>query len=176
MRACVCWSAHTLEMRNCGRRTVGTSRRALKDCHLWLPILLQNMSSRFVSRMTKCPTCVESTKNARHLLARSFSHVLVIERENPANPAAAIVAAASNWVLGMVRGAEGSAEDTFFRSAVASRCSGMLSILALCERGLFGHSAKQGSAAGIFAVDPRFGFRSIRKSELTLRQAQEVVT
>ena len=52
----------------------------------------------------------------------------------------------------------------------------MLSILALCERGLFGHSAKQGSAAGIFAVDLRFGFRSIRKSELTLRQAQEVVT
>ena len=72
------------------------------------------MSSRFVSRMTKCPTCFASAKNARHLLAQSFSQVLVIERENPANPAAAIVAAASNCVLGMARGAEGSAEDTFF--------------------------------------------------------------
>ena len=48
--------------------------------------------------------------------------------------------------------------------------------LVTCERGLFGHSAKPGSAAEIVAVDPRFGFQSMRKSRLTHRQALEVAT
>ena len=43
-----------------------------------------------------------------------------------------------------------------------------------CERGLFVHSVKPGSAAEIVAVDPRFGFQSMRKSKPTLRQAREV--
>ena len=44
--------------------------------------------------------------------------------------------------------------------------------LITCERRLFSHSAKQDTAAGIVAVDPRF----IMQSRMALWQAQEVAT
>ena len=48
--------------------------------------------------------------------------MLVIERENPA--AAAIVAAAANWVFEISGGAEGSEAVTLCRSWIAARNSG----------------------------------------------------
>ena len=51
-----------------------------------------------------------------------IQEVLVIERENPA--AAAIVAAAANWVFEISGGVEGSEAVTLCRSWIAARNSG----------------------------------------------------
>ena len=48
--------------------------------------------------------------------------------------------------------------------------------LTTCERGLFSHSAKPATAAGINARDTRFRLQSVRKSRTTLRRAFQVAT
>ena len=45
-----------------------------------------------------------------------------------------------------------------------------------CERGLFSHSTKPATSAGIDAGDPRFRLQSVRKSRMALKQPQEVAT
>ena len=47
---------------------------------------------------------------------------------------------------------------------------GTLLRLMTCERGLFGHSAKPATAAGIDAGDPRLRLHPVRESRTTFRE------
>ena len=107
-------------MCRCGLCSVYSSRRLLEDCRLsWraigLGFTLANQS-----------TCRHSTNFSRMgspsaLLEWKF---LVIECEIlAAGTAAAIVAAAANWVFGKSRGAEGSAGVIFLESVLGTQYS-----------------------------------------------------
>ena len=71
---------------------------------------------------------------------------------------------------GMISWVEPRSQQSF----VSSLSVPGLARWALCERGLFGHSAKPSTA--VEAGDTRFCLQSVRKSGTTIRQAQEGAT